>query len=109
MTSRYWREPAAFLAASFDLDAMTADPGRTSHWHVPTETTAGLCEHLASWTAPGGSRIVVRRDVFSFEVTEGSTVAGMLAVRRNRHRHGRRPPLRRRGTNGPVGRSQPRW
>jgi hypothetical protein len=91
----------AFVRWSIDLDAMTADPGRTSHWHVPAHATDRIAGHLADWTSPGGARILLSRDAFSFRIDDPTTVApifadtalatGMTSVLRyeTKHEHGR--------------------
>ena len=46
-------EMTAFNGWTFDLAAMSADPERTSHWHVGADATAIICQHAARWAEPG--------------------------------------------------------
>lgn len=72
-------EPTAFIVWSLDWDTVTPDRGTTSAWHVPDDATRRITEHLATWTAPGGPVIQLRRDVFSFNIDDSTQVAPILA------------------------------
>ena len=72
-------EPTAFVAWSFDLAAMTANPYRESSWDVPPEATTRICDLLADWVLTGGPEIILRRSTFKFAVADGSTASGILA------------------------------
>jgi hypothetical protein len=86
------RGRGAFIAWSINTATMTVNPATSygqvyqpgnpaanSGWFVPAEPTAKICHHAATWTEPGGPRIVIRRDLFKFAVSEGSDIAGILA------------------------------
>jgi hypothetical protein len=91
-----WTHPrgdrlAAFFRWSIDLERLTAAWRQDwrGGWHVPGDATARICEHLATWTEPGGPAIIVGQDTFSFAVSDGSTVAGTLLAAASRSRFGR--------------------
>ena len=70
--------PAAFLAWPEDLEAVTADEYRESHWHVPTVATAGIVDHAAAWTEAGGDQSIIFLGTFPLAVSPETDVASMM-------------------------------
>jgi len=71
--------PAAFLAWTEDLDAVTADKYRRGHWHVPPEATERIVEHAAAWTQAGGDQSIVNMGSFPLAVAAEADVASLMS------------------------------
>ncbi|PZS31128.1 MAG: hypothetical protein DLM58_12370 [Pseudonocardiales bacterium] len=61
-------EPAAFLSWTIDLAAMTSDPYRTSHWHVPADVTSRLTHLLDRWARLPDSELILRQNIYHVSV-----------------------------------------
>jgi len=70
--------PAAFLAWAEDLDAVTADQYRTSHWHIPGDATEKIVDHAVAWTIAGGEESIVYLGDFPLAVSPEADVVSML-------------------------------
>jgi hypothetical protein len=70
--------PAAFLAWAEDLEAVTADEHRTSHWHIPGDVTEKIVDHAAAWTDAGGDRSIVYLGDFPIAVSPDADVVSMM-------------------------------
>ncbi len=70
--------PAAFLAWTQDLKAVTADPNRGSHWHVPPDATETILQHAAAWTKAGGVQAIVYMGIFPLAVSPDADIVEMM-------------------------------
>jgi hypothetical protein len=61
-------EPTAYVAYTLDLAAMTADPYRTSHWHVPAAATARITEAADRWARLTGAELLLRQNIHTVAV-----------------------------------------
>lgn len=57
-------QPAAYLVYTVDLAAMTADPYRTSHWHVPAAATARITAAADRWARLPGAEMRLRHNIY---------------------------------------------
>ncbi|MCA1647651.1 MAG: hypothetical protein LC797_20045 [Chloroflexi bacterium] len=82
-------EPAAFLSWTIDLAAMTADPYRTSHWHVPADVTGRLTHLLDRWARLPDAELILRQNIYRVSVNlddagplmaQAVSVTGMAGV-----------------------------
>jgi hypothetical protein len=57
-------EPAAYLMYTVDLAAMTADPYRNSHWHVPAAPTVRITAAADRWARLPGAEMQLRHNIY---------------------------------------------
>jgi hypothetical protein len=70
--------PAAYLAWAQDFEAVTADPNRGSHWHVPLDATERILQHAAAWTKAGGDQAIVYMGIFPLAVSPEADVFELM-------------------------------
>ena len=55
--------PTTFIAWSVDIPAMTADPERRAHWHVPPSATDRIAQLADQWARLPGAELILRQNI----------------------------------------------